>query len=119
PPPAKMAPGDGREAPHRPCAGLCRWRAARARQRARASASVYKGPMATRVKRGRSGGNGLEQPDQVLYVYAMTCGASKPVSKLRGVDGAATVESLTVTDYSCWISRVSKTEFADELQQNM
>jgi Gas vesicle synthesis protein GvpL/GvpF len=75
--------------------------------------------MATRVKRGRSGGNGLEQPDQVLYVYAMTRGASKLVTKLPGVDGAATVESLTIGDYSCWISRVSKTEFADELQQNM
>src|SRR5947207_14777013 len=119
PPPAKVATGNAREAPRRPCAGLHCSRAARARQRERASASVYKGPMATRVKRGRSGGNGLEQPDQVLYVYAMTRGPSKPLTKLQAVDGAATVESLTIGDYSCWISRVSKREFADELQQNM
>ena len=75
--------------------------------------------MATRVKRVRSGGNGLDQSDQALYVYAITRGATESALALKGVEGATTVEPLTVGDYTCWISRVSKTEFADRLQQNM
>ena len=70
--------------------------------------------MATRVTRKQSG-------DHVIYLYGISkavAGPKKPLS-IFGVDGEAPVERLTVAGLACWISRVSKSEFADKLVSNM
>jgi Gas vesicle synthesis protein GvpL/GvpF len=55
-----------------------------------------------------------------LYVYGVTEIPSKPFAvTAEAVDGHGQVEPIAEGNYLCWISRVSRHEFADELQQNM
>src|SRR5437773_4935817 len=61
--------------------------------------------------------------DSVVYLYGVTlpdkkAGEAIPISSV-GIDGAAPVESHAVAGLVCWISRVSKREFADKLAANM
>ncbi len=42
-----------------------------------------------------------------------------PVISSEGIDGASSVEGLRSGEYLCWISRVSKPEFADRLTERM
>ncbi len=67
--------------------------------------------MATGVKKRNA--------SQVLYVYGITHGEGGRVPVAPGVDGSVAVESLPCADLVCWISRVDKREFADELAKNM
>lgn len=57
---------------------------------------------------------------RVLYLYAIS---EMPQSALplvaEGIDGEAPVESTSCEGYVCWVSRVSRKEFADELTEHM
>lgn len=54
----------------------------------------------------------------VLYLYGITAKLSA-FSNLVGVDGQAKVEPVDCAGLVCWISLVSRTEFADNLAKNM
>ena len=54
-----------------------------------------------------------------LYVYGISQGAQMPQRETLGVDRKAAVEQLRCGDLTCWISRVSKSDFADNLSRNM
>ena len=66
--------------------------------------------MATRVKRSNP---------TVIYLYGVTQNIAKDLGHTVGIDGASAVESLPLSGLTCWISRVSRTDFADQLQRNM
>jgi hypothetical protein len=54
----------------------------------------------------------------VLYLYGISQTANQPRGTV-GVDGEATVEAMRCAGLACWISRVAKTEFADNLAKNI
>jgi hypothetical protein len=56
--------------------------------------------------------------DKVLYLYGITQGPAHP-AKIRGVDGKASVEAIQCGSLVSWVSRVPKSEFADDLSRNM
>ncbi len=64
--------------------------------------------MADRVKTG-----------QAIYLYGITQHAGKKPLRAVGVDGDAAVEPVPCAGFFCWISRVSRHEFADDLNSNM
>ena len=57
--------------------------------------------------------------DTVVYLYGVTLPEKKGTDRASisavGIDGSAPVESDEVAGLVCWISRVSKREFADKL----
>ena len=53
-----------------------------------------------------------------IYLYGVTEKEASP-GKLLGVDGLNAVEPLPCAEMFCWISRVSRKEFADNLPANM
>ena len=57
----------------------------------------------------------------VLYLYAISemPKLSAPPVAAEGIDGASPVEALRCANYLCWISHVSKIDFADDLAQHM
>ena len=57
----------------------------------------------------------------VLYLYAVSQAyeAVAPVIASEGIDGVAGVEGLLTDKHLCWISRVPKPEFADQLTEHM
>jgi hypothetical protein len=59
---------------------------------------------------------------KVIYLYGLTEAPGPSAEKFReieGVDGAAPVEAFPCGDLVCWISRVPRTDFADDLFKNM
>ena len=60
-------------------------------------------------------------PARVIYLYAISQLPRRvaPVAVAEGIDGGAPVEAVRCEGYLCWISRVSKDEFADRLTDNM
>jgi Gas vesicle synthesis protein GvpL/GvpF len=66
--------------------------------------------MATRMSRNST---------RVIYFYGLTKKVAGTLETVAGVDGASLVESLPCSGLLCWISRVPKSEFADNLQHNM
>ena len=60
-------------------------------------------------------------PARVLYLYAISQVPEKaaPAIAAEGIDGVAPVEAVRCEGYLCWISRVSKDEFADQLPDHM
>lgn len=66
--------------------------------------------MATRVRPSRS--------STVAYLYGVTA-KSVPGLTIIGVDGKAAVEPMICTGLTCWVSHVSRMEFADDLATNM
>jgi len=67
--------------------------------------------MATGMKKNRDG--------KVLYLYGITKAPVSPVPLVGGVDGAAAIEAIECGGLICWVSRVSRTDFADQLSSNM
>ena len=65
--------------------------------------------MATRIKNGTG----------VIYLYGLSRTSQAPSRQLAGVDGKATLEQLRHSGLVCWISRVSKADFADNLAKNI
>ncbi len=79
--------------------------------------------MATRLKRVSKTKATPAQPaaDRALYLYAISQTperTAEPVAA-EGIDGQAKVEALRCEGQVCWISRVSKEEFAEQLTENM
>jgi len=58
---------------------------------------------------------------RVLYLYAISQmpDSAAPSISAEAIDGVARVEAIRCSDYLCWISRVSKHEFADRLNERM
>jgi len=61
----------------------------------------------------------MNRHSTVIYLYGLTKKLAGTLEGVAGVDGASPVESLPCSGLLCWISRVSKNDFADELQRNM
>ncbi len=61
------------------------------------------------------------QPAPVLYLYAISQipDGAAPNIAAEAIDGAAHVEAIGCGEYLCWVSRVSKNEFADQLNERM
>ncbi|HET7440098.1 MAG TPA: GvpL/GvpF family gas vesicle protein [Terriglobales bacterium] len=57
-----------------------------------------------------------EEP--VVYLYGITR-ISREIPAIAGVDDRSPIETLTCAGLICWISRVSRTEFADNLPKNI
>jgi len=58
---------------------------------------------------------------RVLYLYAISQMPARraPAIAVEGIDGAAPVEAIRCENYLCWISRVSKADFADHVTERM
>jgi hypothetical protein len=59
---------------------------------------------------------------KVIYLYGLTLAPGPSADRFReleAVDGAAGVEAFPCGDLVCWISRVPRTDFAEELSKNM
>lgn len=56
--------------------------------------------------------------NEAIYLYGVTTKEVSP-GKTLGVDGVNTVEAVPCAGLFCWISRVSRKEFADNLAANM
>jgi hypothetical protein len=54
-----------------------------------------------------------------IYLYGITQDAPKKPVRAQGVDGEAAVEPVPCVGFTCWISRVDRREFADDLNRNM
>ena len=75
--------------------------------------------MAPRLRTKSKAAKPIAAPEHALYLYGVSQRApSKPV-KAEGVDGVAAVESVPCAGLTCWISRVSRLEYADRLSRNM
>lgn len=64
---------------------------------------------------------GLKSRDsnRVLYLYGITLEGEGATPGITGVDAVAAVEAVSCAGLVCWISRVHKTEFAENLARNM
>jgi hypothetical protein len=59
---------------------------------------------------------------KVIYLYGLTLApgpSAESFRELEAVDGAAGVEAFPCGDLVCWISRVPRTDFAEDLSKNM
>lgn len=57
--------------------------------------------------------------DKVFYLYGISPRAGDPTRTIAGVDGKAAVEPVPCAGMMCWVSRVSKDDFADHLSKNI
>ncbi len=55
---------------------------------------------------------------RVLYLYGVT-EKEVPLGKVAGIDGQSAVQASKCAGLVCWISRVARKEFADNLTTNM
>ncbi len=60
----------------------------------------------------------VKEVNTAIYLYGVT-EEDVSLGRLIGVDGVSGVEALPCAGFSCWISRVSRKEFADNLAANM
>jgi len=60
-------------------------------------------------------------PASVLYLYAISQMPERtaPAITVEGMDGATPVEAVRCGSYLCWISRVSRSDFADKIPELM
>lgn len=59
------------------------------------------------------------QDAAVLYLYGVTKTSIAPTRKISGVDGEATIATIRCAGLVCWVSEVPRSEFADNISQNM
>jgi hypothetical protein len=59
--------------------------------------------------------------DRVLYLYAISQipRTAAPGISAEGIDGVSSVEAIRCDKYLCWVSRVAKSDFADNLPDRM
>lgn len=62
--------------------------------------------------------SGVAGQSKVIYLYGVTKKQVSP-GKLTGVDGTSLVEAVPRSGLICWISEVSRKDFADNLSANM
>jgi hypothetical protein len=55
----------------------------------------------------------------VLYLYGISKTAKLPKHGVTGVDGLAPIETIDCATLVCWVSHVSRSEFADHLAEKM
>jgi hypothetical protein len=67
--------------------------------------------VATRVEK--------QQADTVLYLYGVSTSSPRKLPAVAGVDGSASVETIDCGGIICWISRVPRGDFADNLPKNI
>lgn len=72
------------------------------------------------VKRGSAAPTAKANPSSAIYLYGVTqtAGHALPPAT-KGVDAISVVETLPCAGFVCWISRVNRAEFSDQLQHNM
>lgn len=56
---------------------------------------------------------------RVFYLYGVTRKMLSSVPKVAAVDGSAVLETVDCKGLVCWVSRVSRVEYADNLSANM
>ena len=73
------------------------------------------------VKTGAKSASGKsKESSPAIYLYGVTHAAGRTLPpSAKGVDGIAAVERLSCGGFYCWISRVNRSEFSEQLQQNM
>ena len=59
-----------------------------------------------------------KKDDKVLYLYGITKSWGL-ANSVNGVDDIAPIETITCSGLVCWISRVSHTDFAENLSKNI
>lgn len=59
------------------------------------------------------------QTDTVLYLYAISATAKELKQRVPGVEGQVPIEQVRVGELTCWVSHVSKEDFADNLGANI
>jgi hypothetical protein len=64
-------------------------------------------------------GASVNTSQHALYLYGISQSAQMSHRNISGVDAKAVVEPLRCAELTCWISRVSKADFADNLAKNM
>ncbi len=59
--------------------------------------------------------------ERVLYLYAIARSPKGPLPAIaaEGIDGSAAVEAVMCEDHICWVSRVPRDQFADNLAERM
>jgi hypothetical protein len=77
--------------------------------------------MATRAKAAPKATKTRRAPAHVLYLYGISRTPKRrtPAIAAEGVDGSAPAEAVRCQDLLCWISRVSRAEFADRILEHM
>jgi Gas vesicle synthesis protein GvpL/GvpF len=72
------------------------------------------------VKSRAAASENKANPSRVLYLYAISRLPKVAVKiSAEAIDGTPSVEGLRCGSFLCWISRVAKIEFADELPERM
>jgi hypothetical protein len=61
----------------------------------------------------------VNHKDAVLYLYGITRSPVPRVDQITGVDGMAAVESINCGGLTCWVSRVARSDFAENLSKKM
>jgi hypothetical protein len=76
-------------------------------------------PKPSRAKAAQASASSLRE--DVLYLYAISRESHNPAVEIaaEGIDGEAKVESVPCEGYLCWVSRVNRQEFADNLADRM
>ncbi len=62
--------------------------------------------------------SGKPKTDTVLYLYGLTQ-QSVAVPHAEGVDGEAPVEPVSCSGFVCWVSRVARSEYGEQLNERM
>ncbi len=77
--------------------------------------------MASRTKTASRSSKPAVAPAPVLYLYAISEAPKRaaPAIAAEGIDSATRIEAMRCQNYLCWISRVSKADFADHLSERM
>jgi hypothetical protein len=85
------------------------------------SRAPRKGAAATQPRRRDTGAPTAvgEDAGRVLYLYGVSASASAAPRGVAAIDGEANVEAIRCGDLVCWLSRVSRRDFAERLEDNM
>src|SRR5437868_2681774 len=103
-------------APRRRCAAALRARVSQRGGRRAVTGGLHAKTMAPGMSRAAKPASASER---VLYFYGVTAAAAKPPRGALGVDGESALEPLPCGDLLCWVSRVPRRDYADELAANM
>ncbi|HZP24804.1 MAG TPA: GvpL/GvpF family gas vesicle protein [Terriglobales bacterium] len=74
-----------------------------------------------RLAKPTSKSSSRRAPARVLYLYGISRMPQQrtPAIAAEGIDGSAPVEAFRAGKYLCWVSRVSKKDFADQITERM
>ena len=72
-----------------------------------------------KVKKEKRGATKSDLASSAIYLYGVTRDARALPANTKGVDAVSKVETVPCSGLFCWISRVNRAEYSDQLQQNM